>query len=443
VSHTTVIRAEALGKKYVLGKQRKERYVALRDVVADTTREIVRSARDVLWRQPRSRDAQPDEFWALQDVHFEVQRGDVVGIIGRNGAGKSTLLKILSRITEPTRGRVLISARVASLLEVGTGFHPELTGRENIYLNGAILGMTRADIRRKFDEIVAFAEVERFLDTPVKRYSSGMYVRLAFAVAAHIEPEVLVVDEVLAVGDAAFQKKCLGKMSDVAKNGRTVLFVSHNMAAVEALCPRSIHLDTGRIVDDGPTSALIGRYLHSYHTQTADHTPAAKRIQDGLVLADVTHSPTMIRTGDPIAIEVAFDATGAGSIIECAVLLYSAKGMRVAVVDPRECGVVPLRYQAGRFSFVILVAELPLVEGDFSIGLYLTTDRFADDILDIDHFTVLPSQRPQNFSPYDPGVRGVLALKATSSLTRDGIASHLGQTSTLLAPLPSARAAQA
>src|SRR5262245_4112949 len=221
-----VIRAEGLGNRYLIGHQaERERYTALRDVIARGASGLVRSAADLIRGRPLVAGDTVETFWALKDVSFEVQRGEVVGIIGRNGAGKSTLLKVLSRITEPSEGRVTIRGRVASLLEVGTGFHPELTGRENIYLNGAILGMTRAEIRRKFDEIVAFAEVERFLDTPVKRYSSGMYVRLAFAVAAHLEPEILVVDEVLAVGDAEFQRRCLGKMGEVARGGRTVLFV--------------------------------------------------------------------------------------------------------------------------------------------------------------------------------------------------------------------------
>src|ERR1700733_6619674 len=212
-----VIRVEKLGKKYVIGHEReRERYVALRDVLTRTARSFARTAIDLARGKPIVYGDTTEEFWALKDVSCEVKRGEVVGIIGRNGAGKSTLLKILSRITEPSEGRVCISGRVASLLEVGTGFHPELTGRENIYLNGAILGMTRAEIKRKFDEIVAFSEVERFIDTPVKRYSSGMHVRLAFAVAAHLEPEILILDEVLAVGDAAFQKKCLGKMQDVS-----------------------------------------------------------------------------------------------------------------------------------------------------------------------------------------------------------------------------------
>src|SRR6202011_3679487 len=239
-----IITVEGLGKKYRLGQRSNERYTALRDVLTDKAKSLFRRNGN-----PRSdiRNPQSNEIWALRDVSFEVKQGEVIGIIGRNGAGKSTLLKILSRITEPTTGRVRLKGRVASLLEVGTGFHPELTGRENIFLNGAVLGMTRAEIQRKFDEIIDFAEVEKFLDTPVKRYSSGMYVRLAFAVAAHLEPEILVVDEVLAVGDAEFQKKCLGKMQEVSRGGRTVLFVSHNMSAVARLCSRGMLLHSGRI----------------------------------------------------------------------------------------------------------------------------------------------------------------------------------------------------
>ena len=230
--------------------------MVLRDVIADTVRSPLR------WlRNGHSAPQTVEDFWALKDVSFEVRQGEVIGIIGRNGAGKSTLLKILSRITEPTEGRVTLSGRVASLLEVGTGFHPELTGRENIFLNGAILGMTRAEIAQKFDEIVAFAGTERFLDTPVKRYSSGMYVRLAFAVAAHLEPEILIVDEVLAVGDAEFQQKCLGKMGEVAHSGRTVLFVSHQLAVVENLCQLGLLLDRGRVVKHGPIRDVIAAVL--------------------------------------------------------------------------------------------------------------------------------------------------------------------------------------
>jgi lipopolysaccharide transport system ATP-binding protein len=265
-----VIRAEGLGKKYRIGHQASnESYVALRDVIARAARGLARSARDMMRGRELVAGDEVEEFWALKDVNFEIRRGDVVGIIGRNGAGKSTLLKILSRITEPSAGRVEIKGRVASLLEVGTGFHPELSGRENIYLNGAILGMSRAEIRKKFDEIVAFAEVEKFLDTPVKRYSSGMYVRLAFAVAAHLEPEILVVDEVLAVGDAEFQKKCLGKMGEVARQGRTVLFVSHNMGAIRQLCHFGLLLRAGGVQFKGAVHSAILEYVQAADSASA------------------------------------------------------------------------------------------------------------------------------------------------------------------------------
>lgn len=253
-----IISVQNLGKKYVLGHQSQERYTALRDVMANGARRFTHKLRHPF--AASKNDPTREDFWALKDVNFDIQQGDRVGIIGRNGAGKSTLLKILSRITEPTVGQVKIKGRVASLLEVGTGFHPELTGRENIFLNGAILGMSKAEIKKKFDEIVAFAEVEKFLDTPVKRYSSGMYVRLAFAVAAHLEPEILIVDEVLAVGDAQFQKKCLGKMEEVGKQGRTVLFVSHNMAMISNLCQKGIVLDAGGLAFQGPISEAVLKY---------------------------------------------------------------------------------------------------------------------------------------------------------------------------------------
>lgn len=252
-----IIKVENLSKRYRLRHQlERESYVTLREVIADRFRGLFRTTKIA---RPVSED-----FWAVKDLSFEIKRGEVVGIIGRNGAGKSTLLKILSRITAPSEGRVRLRGRVASLLEVGTGFHPELTGRENIFLNGAILGMTKAEIRRKFDEIVAFSEIEKFLDTPVKRYSSGMYVRLAFAVAAHLEPEILVVDEVLAVGDAEFQKKCLGKMHDVATAGRTVLFVSHNIQAVSLLCSRGILLRSGTLAYDGSVEEATAAYLSTF-----------------------------------------------------------------------------------------------------------------------------------------------------------------------------------
>jgi lipopolysaccharide transport system ATP-binding protein len=248
-----VISVEHLSKKFIISHEAPERYLSIRDV-------LTRKAKSILGKNGKNSSYERETFFALKDVNFEVNQGDRLGIIGRNGAGKSTLLKILSRITEPSAGRITIKGRVASLLEVGTGFHPELTGRENVFLNGAILGMGRAEIRKKFDEIVAFAEIEKFLDTPVKRYSSGMYVRLAFAVAAHLEPEILIVDEVLAVGDAEFQKKCIGKMKDVSVQGRTVLFVSHNMVAINSLCSKGLLLKNGKVAAAGEINQVVNEY---------------------------------------------------------------------------------------------------------------------------------------------------------------------------------------
>lgn len=280
-----VIKAENLGKKYVIGHQAENgRYVALRDVLMQSARSFWSKTKDLVQGKPIIQGDTLEEVWALKDANFDIHRGEAVGIIGRNGAGKSTLLKVLSRITEPSAGRVTIKGRVASLLEVGTGFHPELTGRENIYLNGAILGMTRAEIKQKFDKIVAFAEVEQYLDTPVKRYSSGMYVRLAFAVAAHLEPEILVVDEVLAVGDAQFQKKCLGKMEEVGREGRTVLFVSHNMAAISALCKKAITLKNGQMMTSVmEVNKAIDSYLSSLEAQTEDLSARKDRQGEGKI----------------------------------------------------------------------------------------------------------------------------------------------------------------
>jgi lipopolysaccharide transport system ATP-binding protein len=298
------IRCEGLGKQYRIGER--ERYKALRDTITDTISAPFR------WlRNPQSaiRNPQSEPFWALRDVSFNVKHGEVVGIIGRNGAGKSTLLKILSRITTPTEGQVKINGRVGSLLEVGTGFHPELTGRENISLNGAILGMRRREIERKFDEIVEFAEIEDFIDTPVKRYSSGMYMRLAFAVAAHLDPEILVVDEVLAVGDAQFQKKCLGKMGEVAQRGRTVLFVSHNMAAVQRLCSEAIWLEKGMIEEAGEVGEVVSRYLkHSFSTMAEQHWDdiATAPGNEEVRLRKVSVRPEKGLPSDPITIRTSF-----------------------------------------------------------------------------------------------------------------------------------------
>ena len=383
------IRVQGIGKQYRLGAVR-ERYSTLRD-------QVLRWTSPKHWLRPRPTSA----FWALKDVSFEVNRGDVVGIIGRNGAGKSTLLKILSRITEPTEGEADIHGRVGSLLEVGTGFHPELTGRENIYLNGAILGMKRAEITRKFDEIVAFAEVERFIDTPVKHYSSGMFMRLAFAVAAHLEPEVLVVDEVLAVGDAEFQKKCLGKMGDVARAGRTVLFVSHNLSSVQTLCERVIRLHAGKVVGDGAARDEIAAYLKTLMSSAkTDLESRADRDGDGrmrltrVMALDGFGNPTEgVDTGDPMELRLEYRSEVAGGTAGAEISIWSAEGIKVFHVDntirgvslprveregvyrchfPRLC-LAPGRYYANALlsldgemaDHVQCVVEFDVREGDF------------------------------------------------------------------------------
>lgn len=300
-----VITVENIGKKYVIGKRVRGSYTALRDVLADAARDAVarlRSPADELQEE----QPETEEFWALQELTFAIEQGERVGIIGRNGAGKSTLLKLLSRVTDPTVGRISLTGRVASLLEVGTGFHPELTGRENIYLNGAVLGMKRTEIRERFDEIVAFAEVERFLETPVKRYSSGMYLRLAFAVAAHLDPEILLVDEVLAVGDASFQKRCLGKIDAVAREGRTVFFVSHNMAAIENLCNRCFFIDQGRLAREGNPTDVIAHYLA---TVTSDRRCRLADRRDRVGDGRVRFTDTWIEDQDGARVATAITGT--------------------------------------------------------------------------------------------------------------------------------------
>jgi len=332
------IKVEGLGKEYLIRHQQDPRYVALRDVLSDSVRRVFRRSRA---GGQTSRQVSREQFWALKDVSFEVGRGERIGIIGRNGAGKSTLLKILSRITDPSRGRAIIRGRVASLLEVGTGFHPELTGRENIFLNGAILGMANAEIRRKFDEIVAFSEVERFLDTPVKHYSSGMYVRLAFSVAAHLEPEILIVDEVLAVGDAEFQRKCMGKMESATRDGRTILFVSHNMNAIRRLCNNAILLDGGRVEAIGSSEEVCHRYLTAQRDQLHQmvvreqvlRLPAdpSFRLDSVEILQNGTPVGGPVLNGTPLQIRIAYR------------LLEDLSGLRVFVDILDEFGDLLLR----------------------------------------------------------------------------------------------------
>jgi lipopolysaccharide transport system ATP-binding protein len=383
-----VVRAERLGKKYIIGhKAERESYVTLRDVITRRARNAWRKTADMSRGRAIVIGDKVEEFWALKDVNFEVKHGEVLGIIGRNGAGKSTLLKILSRITEPSEGRVSINGRVASLLEVGTGFHPELTGRENVYLNGAVLGMARAEIKRKFDEIVAFAEIDRFLDTPVKRYSSGMYVRLAFAVAAHLQPEILIVDEVLAVGDVEFQKKCLGKMNEVSRSqGRTVLFVSHNMEAVLKLCTRVIRFETGCIRAIGDAKTIVPAYLSSHSTSprvvdfSSRSRPAHFTGRVRLVKASPSDaiSNWSFPFGQPLSLDLSIDARSYVGRVEVGIGLYSGGGFEVASWTSK-CSGVELSTRPGINTFRIEFQHPRLLPGRFSLGIGLACDSGAED----------------------------------------------------------------
>lgn len=364
------ISAHGLGKQFTIGGPQ-ERYKTLRDTLADMALAPARRIGGMLRGQPRPK-SHTETFWALRDVSFEVRRGEVVGIVGRNGAGKSTLLKVLSRITEPTEGYAELRGRVGTLLEVGTGFHPELTGGENIFLNGTILGMKRGEIERKFDEIVDFAEVERFIDTPVKHYSSGMYLRLAFAVAAHLDPEILIVDEVLAVGDAQFQKKCLGKMEDVASAGRTVLFVSHNMAAVRTLCTHTIMLRNGQVAAIGPTDQVIGQYLAASAAdlsaqielpRAAPESPGAG-LSLSLLAADGTPSAEF-RLGEPWRIRLEFALRQPLQHVIAAAGLTNFESLPLITYWSQPADLGPGRYCAE------FVCDAPLAAGDlqFTVGL--------------------------------------------------------------------------
>jgi lipopolysaccharide transport system ATP-binding protein len=365
-----VIEVSAVSKHYVI--QHESRHDNLRDTLHHTARK--------LWRRVRwGTGFETEEFWALRDISFSVQPGEVVGIIGRNGAGKSTLLKILSRITEPTSGRIALRGRVASLLEVGTGFHPDLTGRENIFLNGAILGMQRKEITRKFDEIVAFAEVERFLDTPVKRYSSGMYVRLAFAVAAHLEPEILIVDEVLAVGDAQFQKKCLSKMQNVAANeGRTILFVSHNLAAVKQLTSRCIYLVRGELAAAGPTGQILDRYAQAGEAAvTGNRGKFTTVVESSLVDAQGLRTANY-HTGASLFLEVLLDSTGnPQSSLEC--YLTDLAGTKLGLYSPGHFTGWRLPPTPGRHRLRLPLRLPPLASGTYGLDIATTVHGRGHD----------------------------------------------------------------
>lgn len=376
---TTVIKVENLSKQYQIGSQ-SESYETLRDTLA-------RAARAPFRRRGAERESDSKIFWALKDVSFEVGAGEVLGIVGRNGAGKSTILKILSRITEPTSGRVQLVGRIASLLEVGTGFHPELSGRENIFLNGAILGMRKAEIERKFDEIVDFAEVQGFLDTPVKRYSSGMYVRLAFAVAAHLEPEILIIDEVLAVGDAAFQKKCLAKISSVARAGRTVLCVSHNMVAVKSMCTRAILLRQGRVAQDGPPGLVIKDYLGAGRASRSEimwpdptKAPATNtfrlwavrvRNADGEVTSELD-------TQESFSIEIEYINLSPGSALGATLLLFNSEGIHVfSSLSNREQNWHGRPFPGGLFRSTCQIPGNLLSQGRFDVSVLIWANNYT------------------------------------------------------------------
>ncbi len=396
-----IIQVEGLGKQYTLRHQAKSG--------------LLRDRLTALLRSPFSRraaDSTHETFWALRDVDFSVQRGEVVGIVGRNGAGKSTLLKILSRITEPSTGRIILGGRVASLLEVGTGFHGELSGRENIFLNGAILGMTRAEIRRKFDEIVAFAEVEKFLDTPVKHYSSGMYVRLAFAVAAHLEPEILIVDEVLAVGDAAFQKKCLGKMGDVCQQqGRTVLFVSHNHAALQSICSRGIWLQQGQVRQAGPIGECLAAYLRSGQ-QRAEF---ASSDRPHITFVRV-HEKALAEGG--LQIEVGFKSPFPLSPPVVGIILSTKWGQPVSGGNARMVGDAWQAAPTAEGVVTARIENLPLHTDTYQISVYLgdaTTDY--DQKLEVAQFDFISPRFYPKLPPLT--VIGPTALPWEWTLRRD------------------------
>jgi lipopolysaccharide transport system ATP-binding protein len=386
-----VIRAESLGKRYRIGER--QRYLALRDVLA---RAVSAPARLFRPRRPPSPDGDATHIWALKDVSFEVHQGEVVGIIGRNGAGKTTLLKILAQVTRPTEGRARLKGRVGSLLEVGTGFHSELTGRENVYLSGAILGMSKREIERKFDEMVAFAEVEKFLDTPLKHYSSGMQMRLAFAVAAHLEPEILLVDEVLAVGDVAFQKKCLGKMGDISKTGRTVIFVSHNMGAVRTLCNTGMRLASGKLIGFGAIEPLIDAYMEDCLQLTNSHTVRLPKppqrcnvwMESVSILCNGEPNSTL-ETGDKMGLEVKFRSSEPIQKPIVGYLIRSSRGENAVCSNNYFLPSAGYPKPVTEGTIICDLADLPLMAGSYSVSFWLCRNpQEQHHVEDVLHFTV-------------------------------------------------------
>ncbi len=384
---SVAIKVENISKKYII-KHKESTHDTLREKIPAAFKKVVSGD----FKRPSK-----EEFWALQNINFEINKGDRIGIIGRNGAGKSTLLKVLSRIVSPTKGRVEIEGRVASLLEVGTGFHGDLSGRENIFLNGAILGMTKKEITSKFDEIVAFSEVEQFLDTPVKRYSSGMYVRLAFAVAAHLDPEILIMDEVLAVGDSAFQKKCLGKMKDVASTGRTILFVSHNMASIQNLCDKCLYLKDGQMVTYGKTEDVIPVYLRASQevqllklSDRTDRSGTGKLKFTSFNLKNKQgENVVAAHCGDYLNFEIEIDATTDLSNVIFSLGIDDNMGQRVAHYNNELTNQVFEKITKGKHNIDIATPKLPLKSGEYTFTLYSTVNGdIADWIQDAGSFMV-------------------------------------------------------
>jgi len=419
------ISADRLSKAYQIGLLR-DRHNTLRDELVHGFKGFLRAT----WRQRTENSV----LWALKDVSFEIRQGEILGVIGRNGAGKSTLLKILSRITEPTSGSALIHGRIGSLLEVGTGFHGELTGRENTYMSGAILGMTRAEIDRKFDEIVAFAEMEKFIDTPVKRYSSGMYMRLAFAVAAHLDTEVLLVDEVLAVGDAVFQKKCLGKMSEVANRERTVLFVSHNMGAIEALCTSAMWIDNGAIAERGSTSSTVNAYLKSLETRGTGGPDAWRRSGNGeahvvaaTLLDSDGHNRETFSMGESVVVEFTVDFYRAFDAINLSLCVLKAD-TKIGLIDAisRDGGLVLENIAEGRQTFRVELPELLLYPGVYDIALWVFSRRFKlDHVENALQFSLLQSAAVPRTTPLS-NANGVFYTRSIwSEIRRPENRSHV------------------
>lgn len=386
-----ILEIQNISKKYRINHQSGS-YVSLREKVLSVL---------------RFEKQQQEDFWALNDVSFSVNPGESIGIIGRNGAGKSTLLKVLSKITPPTKGKIISRGRIASLLEVGTGFHPELTGRENIFFNGSLLGMKRKEIELKFDEIVDFSGVEKFLDTPLKHYSSGMQLRLAFAVAAFLEPEILIIDEVLAVGDAEFQKKCMGKMEDVSRSGRTILFVSHDMTVMAQMCKTLVLLDSGRILSNGSAPKVISEYLYGLTENSIKS--GSKKLSDSVLLEKFEFSSVKIKQGESLDFTILIKSDHPNKISGLALLIYNGRNERIGIIDLRHEQLWELSNNNSAITIEGTIKEVNLVNGYYSLGLYILSNQCRGDFYDLNHVQV--DQVDSSITLYPVEHRGHVDLK--------------------------------